>query len=92
MSFEIRSQLSQPSQEVNFSVFLASISFPPLHLPENRAVVFVFDSVISFIVFDALGEAEISDLHHPLVLHQHVSSSQVPVNVIFGSQVVHSLK
>lgn len=69
-----------------------SSCFPPLDSPENRAVVLVFDRVISVIVLDALGEAEISDLHRPLVLHQHISGGQVPVDVILRSQIVHSLK
>ena len=68
------------------------VSFPPLDSPENRAVIFVFDGVISLIFLDALGEAEISDFYRPLVLHKHISGSQVPVDVIFRSQIVHSLK
>lgn len=63
----------------------------PLNSPENRAVVVVLHGVISLIVLDAFGEAEVSDLHRALVLHQHISGSQVPVDVISRSQVVHSL-
>lgn len=66
-------------------------SFPSPHLPENRAVVLIFDGVISLIVFDALGEAKISDLYRSLIFHQHVAGGEVPVDVILRSQILHSL-
>lgn len=64
----------------------------PLDLPENRTVILVLDCVITFVIFDALREAKVTNLHSRLVLHQHVSGSQVTVDVILRSQIVHSLK
>lgn len=70
----------------------SSFILSPLNSPENRAVVVVLHRVISVVVLDALGEAEVSDLHRALVLHQHISGCQVSVDVIFRSQIVHPLR
>lgn len=52
------------------------------YLPVNRAVVVILDRVIDFVVLYAFGQAKVADLHRPLILHQHVSGSQVTVDVI----------
>lgn len=50
------------------------------------------DSVVLFILWQNLGQAEISDLHPHLTLHQDVPGGQVSVDVPLCGQVVHTLK
>ena len=60
--------------------------------PEDGAVMVVIDLVVGLVLLDALGEAEISDLHRRLVLHQNVARRQVPVDVVLAAQVLHPLE
>lgn len=59
--------------------------------PVHRTVLLLPDRVVLLVVFDALGQAEVSDLNQRLALHQHVTSRQVSVDVVLRAQVVHSL-
>ena len=63
-----------------------------ISLPKDWALLFLFDSVVSLVVFDALGQAEVPYLHHTFTFHQHIACCQVSVDVVLGSQVIHSLK
>lgn len=64
---------------------------PPLHSPEDGALVLVFHFVVALVVLDALGQTKVADLHRLLVFHQHIPGSQVAVDVIFRSQIFHPL-
>ena len=60
--------------------------------PEDGAVVVVIDLVVCLVLLDALCEAEVSDLHRRLILHQHVTRRKIPVDVVLPAQVLHPLE
>lgn len=72
----------------NFSIS----SYHQKSLPKDRAVQVILHRVVTLIVFNAFRQAEVSNLHRALVLHQDIPSSQVSVDVIPRAQIIHTLK
>lgn len=61
-------------------------------LPEHWTVQIVFHRVVTLVIFNAFGQAEVSDLYRAFILHQNIPGCQVPVDVVARAQVVHALE
>lgn len=61
-------------------------------LPEHWTVQIIFHRVVTLIIFNAFGQAKVSDLYRAFILHQNIPGSQVSVDVVARAQVVHALE
>ncbi len=59
--------------------------------PEYGALARLADGVILLILRKNFSQAEVSDLHQKLALHQNVPGGQISMDVAPGRQVVHPL-